>query len=163
MKLSGFTFWIILSFINGYLGAQEVSFANSPEEYDSIYNANIRMNRINGVYIPKDLAEAHEQIRALTPENTLQDFSSQEEITVCKKLHFGIGRWMILNWNFYEGSRLSHYLKQMGLSHPDDMVQFILRTLHRKLNSKDLDEENMIKTIREARLREVQEVYINKE
>ena len=84
-----------------------------------------------------------------------------EEKEVCKKLHFGIGRWMILNWNFYEGSRLSHYLKQEGLLHPDDMAQYILRTLHRHLNQLELQKENIIAELKEARMKEINEVYIN--
>jgi hypothetical protein len=58
---------------------------------------------------------------------------------------------MIVNWNFYEGSRLSHYLKQMGLSYPEDMANFLIVCFHRHLNGKDLDEKNLVQKYIEAR------------
>ena len=133
----------------------------SEAEFDSIYAINIQLSKINGVYIPKDLNEAHQRILDLSPAESISKFSGEEEIEVCKKLHFGIGRWMIFNWNFYEGSRISHYLKNLGLSHPDDMAQFLLRTLHRKLNMKELDEKRIIEELVIEREKEVNSVYKN--
>ena len=46
---------------------------------------------------------------------------------------------MIYNWGFYQGSRLSHYLKGLGLEHPDDMARFMIVSWHRHLNEKPLD------------------------
>jgi len=134
---------------------------NTEEAYDSLYNINIRLSSINGVYIPKDLDEAHDRIIELSPAESLGKFARAPEAEVASKLHFGIGRWMIINWNFYEGSRLSHYLKQKGLLHPDDMAQFVLRTLHRKLNEKPLDTKSLIEELAELRMEEVEEVYKN--
>ncbi|NNE16305.1 MAG: hypothetical protein HKN51_15095, partial [Saprospiraceae bacterium] len=55
------------------------------------------------------------------------------------------------NWNFYDGSRLSHFLKQKGLLHPDDMAQFILRTLHKHLNKKEIDEKEIVEYLADKR------------
>ena len=46
---------------------------------------------------------------------------------------------MIVNWGFYEGSRLSHFLRGAGLQHPDDMARVILVCFHRHLNQKELN------------------------
>ncbi len=134
---------------------------NTKEAYDSLYNINIRLVKINGVYIPRDLDDAHRRIEKLSPSGSIERFIGEEEELVCKKLHFGIGRWMILNWNFYEGSRISHYLKEKGLLHPDDMAQFLLRTLHRKLNNHSLNEEELILELANLRLKEIEEIYKN--
>lgn len=133
----------------------------TPEEYDSVYNINIRLSKINGVYIPRDLQDAHARIIELSPPESIEKFRMGEEVEVSRKLHFGLGRWMIVNWNFYEGSRFSHLLKSKGLLHPDDMAQFVLRTLHRNLNNKTLDKEKIIAELATKRKEEIEEVYKN--
>jgi len=156
-----FTLYLLAALIISSFKIQAQDPVSTPEQYDSLYAINIQLSRINGVYIPRDLSEAHKRIIELTAADKLDGFAKAEEKVVCKKLHFGIGRWMILNWNFYEGSRLSHYLKEEGLLHPDDMAQYILRTLHRNLNKLELEKESIIAELKEARMKEVNEVYIN--
>ena len=127
-------------FVLTQLGGQEViNPPSSRAELDSLYQANILKSRINGVYIPKDLEDAFEEFVHLSPEDAIASFKAADEDMVEEKLHFGIGRWMIVNWNFYEGSRLSHYLRELGVMHPDDMAGFLIRYFHRKLNGKDPD------------------------
>jgi hypothetical protein len=111
---------------------------STAEQMDSIYLKNILKSRINGVYIPKDIDDAFEEFIHLSPEASLEKFKLAPEEKVAQKLHFGIGRWMIVNWNFYEGSRLSHHLRNLGLLHPDDMADLLIVVFHRKLNEKDL-------------------------
>ncbi len=135
----------------------------SKESQDSLYMINILKSRIDGVYIPKDLEEAMDRLRELTPEASLTDFSREEEREVCRKLHFGIGRWMIANWKFYEGSRLSHHLLGEGLLHPDDMAQFILRMLHRSLNGNPLDKAEVIAELQDFRRREAERLIDDQE
>ena len=104
---------------------------------DSIYQINIKKSRINGVYIPESLEDAFKELDELsTPEARLK-FKNAEEEMVARKLHFGLGRWMSYNWNFEEGSRLSHILRGYGIHNPDDMINFMLRSYHRHLNGKD--------------------------
>lgn len=134
---------ILFSTIFGSVALQaqeikELKPSNTVEEYEKQYQRNIKKSRINGVYIPKDLNDAIEQLIKLSPEKSLEKFKMVPEDGVAKKLHFGLGRWMIVNWNFYDGSRLSHYLKNLGVGHPDDMADFLIVSLHRHLNGKDL-------------------------
>lgn len=146
--------FLFMGTLSVYSYGQE--FADSKEKYDSIYNINITLSKINGVYIPENLEDAHRRLLKLTPADAIVKFKDGPEEEVCQKLHFGIGRWMIINWKFYEGSRLSHHLKEKGVLHPDDMAQFILRVLHRYLNKKDLNQEELIETLAVQRKKEAE-------
>ncbi len=122
--------------------------------YMEQYKKNIRKPRINGVYIPKNLDDVYKELSELSSENALNKFKLGEEDIVAKKLALGLGRWIFVNWNFYEGSRISHYLKtQYGLSHPEDMSEFIIRCFHRHLNNKNIDDKRIADKIIGARLR----------
>ncbi len=141
--------------------AQSVARDQSPEAiaFQKEYEKNIKLTKINGVYIPGTLKEAHRRISKLTPKASIAKFKSAPEKEVCKKLHFGIGKWLISNWNFYNGSRISHLLKGKGVLHPDDMAQFLLRTYHRSLNDLELDEEALAEELAVERKRKAAEAF----
>ncbi len=122
-------------------------FSNTVEEYKVQYEKNIRKSRINGVYIPKDLEEAFEELTALSTEQDRAKFVLGDEDIVAERLIKGLGQWMIVNWNFYEGSRLSHQVKGLGLSHPDDIAELIIRLYHRKLNQKPAEMSTLVLSI----------------
>jgi len=124
---------------------------STPEELEKLYKSNIRKSRIKGVYIPKDLNDALLQLEKLSDKEGLLKFKLAPEENIDRKLHFGLGRWMIYNWNFYYGSRLEHYLKQMGLMHPDDMADFLIISFHRYLNKKPLNSKELIQKFRKKR------------
>jgi len=115
------------------------------------YDKNIKLTKINGVYIPASLEECFKRLNKLSPPSAISQFKAAPEVEVCQKLHFGLGRWIMVNWNFYEGSRISHQLKQKGVLHPDDMVQFILRMYHRSLNGLDMEENSLIEELSKSR------------
>ncbi len=153
MKL--FTTLFFFSFILIDLSAQ--TFPNTRAQLDSVYAQNIKMSKLYGVYIPKDIDDAHTRISQMTPPDAIEKFkNAPDEIEVCRKLHLGIGRWMIVNWNFEEGSRLSHYLKRQGVLHPDDMAQFLLRTYYRKLNNLPEINSNIIEDLAVERKKTVE-------
>lgn len=133
--------------------AQAISKDNSEaaKAHQKEYEKNIKLTKIADVYIPASIDEAHNRLKKLSPQSSLAKFSQAQEKEVCRKIHFGMGRWMIQNWSFYNGSRLSHLLKTKGVRHPDDMAQFLLRTFHRRLNNKPLEEESLINELAEAR------------
>lgn len=107
--------------------------------FNKQYQQNIKKERINGVYIPKDLEDAFIELERLSDMEAVMKFRNAPEEVVARKLHFGLGKWMVVNWNFYDGSRFSHYLRTMGISHPDDMAQFTIVSWHRHLNGRDLE------------------------
>lgn len=130
--------------------AQEEPVATEAE-YDKAYERRIQQEYLYGVYIPKDLSDAIVQLNKLAERESLQKFRMAEEEEAVRKLHFSLGRWMIHNWGFYGGSRLSHALKDMGLHHPDDMARLIIRSMHRSLNKKPIEVKAQIAVLQEAR------------
>ena len=114
------------------------------DSLELVYQQRILKSRIDGTYIPKDFEDAFVELKRLSDPQDLKTFAGQEEEEVAKKLHFGLGRWMVVNWYFYEGSRFSHYIRQKGVSFPDDMAQLVMRLFHRHLNDRPLMEDELI-------------------
>jgi len=140
---------LVLCFSTGLMAQ---SAAEAESAFDSAYAVRIGQTEIDGVYIPMDLDDAIAELRRLSAPQDLEKFKTAPEDAVRTKLHFGLGKWIILNWGFYEGSRLSHWLKEAGLEHPDDMARVIIVCFHRSLNGQDLrlqDEVDYYKTLRE--------------
>jgi Domain of unknown function (DUF6794) len=114
------------------------------DAFEEEYQKRITKENINGVYIPKDLADCFIQLNRLIDDESKAKFKKMSEADAATKLHFSLGRWIIYNWSFYEGSRLSFYLKNLGVSHPDDMARFIIITYHRNLNREKLNVKELI-------------------
>ena len=149
-------FTILISAIT-ILSIDAQTFPNTRTELDSVYAKNIKMSKLYGVYIPRNVDDAHRRLNKLTPESAIKKFmNAPDEVEVSKKLHLGIGRWMVVNWNFEEGSRLSHHLKKLGVLHPDDMAQFLLRTYYRKLNDLPDNGNEIIEELAVARKKTVE-------
>jgi hypothetical protein len=110
--------------------------AKAIAEMDSIYNSNIKKTKLYGVYIPKDLDDAFLELNRLSPPEAIEKLKTTDEVTMAKRLHFGLGKWISHNWNLTEGSRFSHYLKGLGLEFTDDMINFTLVSYHRFLMKK---------------------------
>lgn len=121
------------------------------KKYVETYNQNILKKRINGVYIPADLSEAFKELIELSPPSAIDKFKKAEEAVVVPKLQLGLGRWMLLHWNLYEGSRIGHFIKNYGVTFPEDQVIFLLTTFHRHLNNKDLNVEKLAEQLIEDR------------
>lgn len=134
---------------------EEAPMPTTPEEAEAKYARNIKKSRIKGVYIPKDHKEAILELKEMSPDKALGKFRTQSEDMVVRKLHFGLGRWIRYNWNFYEGSRLSEHLKKMGVSHPDDMSNFLMRLLHRDLNGNPANEKELIAKLSDDRKKKI--------
>ena len=117
---------------------------NTAEEYIKTYNQRIKMERINDVYIPRDLYDAMKELDRLTEVKVAAKLKSSPEDTIASKLHFSLGRWMLLNWGLEEGSRLSYYLKSKGLSFPDDMMDLLIRCWYRHIKKLPMEENKLI-------------------
>lgn len=118
--------------------------ATSESSFQKQYEKNIKLSRIGGVYIPADLNEAFEELSQLSDEASLDKFKSAPEDVIAHKLHFGLGRWISVFWNLEEGSRYEHYLRNIGLTKVDHMVQFTIVSFHRHLLGKDLEVEQQV-------------------
>ena len=112
---------------------------STEEEFEKEYQKRIKKERLFGTYIPKDLADAFVQLNTLIDKPSQSKFKKMSEEDAVKKLHFSFGRWIIHNWGFYGGSRYSHYLKGLGIHHPEDMASFTITMYHRNLHRKKLN------------------------
>lgn len=127
------------------------------EQFQKAYEKRIKKERLFGVYIPKDVPDAVVQLNRLTPREAKASFKTVQEEVAAKKLHFSLGRWIIHNWGFYEGSRLSHHLKKIGVGHPDDQAKVLITAYHRYLNKKPLDIKKLADYYQEKRRKEMME------
>lgn len=126
----------------------------NPDEYQKRYQKRIKKEVLNGVYIPSDLADAFTQLNRLIDKASREKFKTMPEEIIGKKLHFSLGRWVTHNWGFYGGSRFSHYLRKLGINHPDDMAQFVMVSYHRNLHRKKLAIKEQIAYYQEKREQE---------
>ena len=122
------------------------------------YQWRIQQRTLNDIYIPSDIDDAMVELGELSSENAIKKFKTAAEEEVARQLFFGLGKWITSNWQFYEGSRFSHYLRGLGLSHPDDMVIFVIESFHRYLHDKDLNVEERIEKLREERRKKARRI-----
>lgn len=153
--------FVILVFFTNHVISQE-----RPKGFvskDSLYNENIKKSRLYGVYIPRDIDDALVKLMELTTEEARKPFATVDEEVIAKKLYFGLGRWMEYNWNFDEGSRFSHYLRNKGLIYTEDMTRCMLILFHRYVVGKPLDADTLIKKLVEDRKKKLEEEMKNRE
>ena len=108
------------------------------------YKWRLRQEILYGTYIPKDVNEVFMELNKKIDESSKNKFKALPEEEAASKLFFSLGRWMTHNWGLYEGSRLSKYLQDTGIHHPDDMVRFMIIAYHRSLNRKPLEIKELI-------------------
>lgn len=107
-------------------------------------------------YIPVDEKDAFQELERLGNKKGLEKFKNAPEDSIRRRLHFGLGGWMMQNWQLYKGSRLSYYLNRRGLTFPDDIVEYLIISFHRHLNDKPLNSEALIDSFIEQRKKEYQ-------
>ena len=89
-------------------------------------------DRINGIYIPKDIDEAVDSLDVLLgPENKryITDSLSLDKFLA---VSFETGIWIRNNWGLWRGSRLQQYFRDKGVLHPDSMSGEILEAYYKK-------------------------------
>ena len=141
MKLSCFLGLVLLASFS--MKAQTI------EEYEANYTRRITLEVINGVYIPADLEDAFSELERLSEPAGIARFKKAPEEEIRRRLHFGLGRWILINWGLEDGSRISHFLKGKGFSVPDDMVRMIIVGWHRHLHGKPLGLEEEIALVKQ--------------
>lgn len=144
--------WICLIFVlTGNGVAQTKGPPSTPSEIEKEYQKRVQKDSIAGVYIPKDVPDAFRQLDKLIDAPSKAKFKAYPEEEVKVYGLKSLGKWITLNWSFYEGSRLAAKLKSMGIYHPDDMAQFLVIGYYRKLNNLPLEEDKRIKEYQVAR------------
>ena len=141
----------------------DVVFPKGEKGYEELYQRNIKKSRINGVYIPADLEDAFKQLDDLSPDEAKVKFMNASEEVVASKLHFGLGRWIFVYWNFIEGSRYVEYLRQLGITDHDHMIQFTIVSYHRYKNNKPIDVEGQVAKYKELQEKKREELLKRRE
>lgn len=126
-------------------------------EFERQYQERIRKEILDGVYIPKNLEDAMLELDKRVSSEARLKFKALPEDSVCALMHRRLGQWMILNWGFYGGSRLSHYLRSAGVTFPDDMADFLILAYHRRQNGKPVGIKELATEFRDRRKKEYQE------
>lgn len=136
--------------VSAKLKAQQEAEAEQ-NAFEEDYDYRIRQQMLYGVYIPKDLADVFKELNQKTDKESRMKFTAMSEEDAGHKLHFSLGRWIIHNWGFYGGSRLTKYFNDIGIHNPDDMARFIIITYHRELNNKPLGVKALVEKFQEMR------------
>lgn len=136
---------------------EEAGPPSTEAEFEQQYQERIRKEVLNGVYVPKNLEDAMLELDKRVSTEARVKFKSLPEDSVCAVMHHRLGQWMILNWGFYGGSRLSHYLRSAGVTFPDDMADFLILAYHRRQNAKPIEIKQLATDFRERRKKEYQE------
>ena len=165
MKKNKFKYIFIIGvfFSLNSFAQSEVVFPKGEKGYEATYKRNIKKSRINGVYIPANLDEAFAELDALSPDASKAKFTNAPEEVIASKLHFGLGRWIYVFWNFEEGSRYVEYLRNLGIVDPDHMIQFTIVSYHRHKNKKDIDIEGQVEMYKKITEEKRQELLNRRE
>lgn len=107
-------------------------------QYEEAYAQRILQSKLDGQYIPKDIFDAFNELTRLTDTASREKFKSMTEYEVEHKVFFSLGRWIATKWSLYDGSRFSQYLRESGVSFPEEQAIVTMICWHRKLNGKDI-------------------------
>ena len=129
----------------------------SKTEIEKNYKERIEQSQIAGQYIPKDLPDAIAELNKLTDQSSRDKFKQLNEFNAEHKMYFSLVRWVCTNWGMYEGSRISHYLKEVGISYPEDQAVAIIIAWHRTLNKKEINFKEIRDRLVEKRKKEREE------
>ena len=144
------------------LGATQSIYSQSTYEadYRKAYEERLTKETIDGVYIPKDLNDCVGRLKTELGNEVTNSIMVMTEDEVIAKLNNGtsaVGMWIRNEWGLYDGSRLSLYFRNIGLSYPEDISAIILTALHRDLNKKEFDAKNLFSHYIEKRSKIIEE------
>ena len=137
---------ILFCFANAILGQVDTTRQRSETEK---YDWRLRQETLYGSYIPKDMNEVLLELNKKIDSKSKAKFAALSEQEAATKLFFSLGRWMTHNWSLFEGSRLSKYMQDLGIHHPDDMVRFFIIVYHRSLTKQPLEVKVLVAKFKE--------------
>lgn len=117
-------------------------------QLDTVYKSRIKLSKIEGVYIPKDLNDCFKELDKLMEEEVRVTFKAFADEEADRRTHASIGKWLEHKWSLTEGSRLSDYFNKMKVPHPDYMVGIILTSYHRYLHKRDIKLKEQVEFFR---------------
>ena len=140
-----FVFFISFFFEKTFAQTPDLTLHNTRSEFEQNYKYRIGQKYLAGVYIPIDLPDAFTELNRLTDSSSRKIFMQLNEYQAEHKLFFSLTRWICTNWGLYEGSRIGQYLREAGISYPEDQAIAIVLCWHRSLNKRPID----FKTLRD--------------
>jgi hypothetical protein len=108
------------------------------EKEEIEYLVRIKQDSIDHIYIPSNIDDCFLQLNKIMSYTAKKEFAAKKEHHVIGEYHLGLGLLMRNNWGLWNGSRLSHYFNELGVSHPESMSSVIMISYHRYLNKKDI-------------------------
>jgi hypothetical protein len=98
----------------------------------------IRMTaeKVDGVYIPRDLGDCFVELDKLLSEIDRNEMRALPKRDDMIQYHLGLGMWMRNNWGLWGGSRLYKYFHDKGLTDPEDMSSIVMFYYHDWLTDK---------------------------
>ena len=90
------------------------------------FKKRLTLDRINGVYIPRNLEECFLELDKLLPEVDIREMKALPKSEDMIRYHLGLGMWIRNNWGLWGGSRLQTYFQEKGIRHPDNMSGLLL-------------------------------------
>ena len=146
---------LLFSSLTRFVFAQEDNGPpSSPEEIKRVYEWRIAQSKLSGQYIPKDIFDAFNELNKLTDADSRAKFTAMSENEAARKLYFSLGRWITTNWGLFDGSRIGQYLRDGGISYPEDQAMAIIVCWHRSLNKKDINFKQVKEVLAAKRKRE---------
>lgn len=137
-KILSIVFCLAINVINTFAQVEIAPPPATKSEYEAAYAQRIMQSKLDGQYIPKDIFDAFNELTRLTDTASRAKFKSMTEYEVEHKVFFSLGRWISTKWSLYDGSRFSQYMRESGISFPEDQAIATMICWHRKLNGKDI-------------------------
>lgn len=103
-------------------------------KYIEAYQKRIKLDSLDGFYIPKNLYECMVQLDSLLKPKHREAIKSSGGNT--SLYHHGLGRYLRNNWGLWSGSRLQKYFENRAPFVPDDMSVIILDYYYEWLNGR---------------------------
>jgi len=86
----------------------------------------MKLDTINGVYIPMNLLECFVELDKLLTEVDKKEMQALSGRDAMIRYHRGLGMWLRNNWGLWGGSRLQKYFADRRVTHPDEMSSVVL-------------------------------------
>jgi hypothetical protein len=96
----------------------------------------LKLETINGVYIPKNLGECFVELDKILKEIDKKEMQALPKREDMIEYHFSVGMRIRNDWGLWGSSRLQKYFSNKRIKHPDDMSGVILDFYHDWLNGK---------------------------
>mgnify|MGYP000904710135 CR=1 FL=1 len=126
------------------------------------FEQRIKLTRIDGKYIPKDLNDAMMELNKIMEDGAKKKFAEMSENDARQKTHFSFGKYINARWYIQEGSRLTIWFQKNKIYDFDDMIDCIIVSYHRTLNNKPIEFEILANYYYKKQMKKVKKLVEDK-